>query len=223
MRNLLTVTHSAGFKHNYLPTAEKVVKHLGLKSGIFKVTVTEDCSILNHRDLVNFDAILFATSGELPVKEEQKIDFINAIKSGRGFIGVHNAADTFYNFPEYGRMIGGYFNGHPWTQEVTVIVEDKTHPATKYLPKKFKVKEEVYTFKDWSRDKTHVLISLDNSSVDLSKGTRPDNDYALCWCHEYGRGRVFYTAFGHFKELWSERWFQIHLLNGILWAMKLTE
>jgi len=223
MKNLLMITHSAGFKHDYLPIAKKVVKNLGLESGIFNVVATEDCNIINSEDLKKFDAILFATSGELPMTDKQKIDFISAIKSGKGFIGVHNAADTFYEFPEYGRMIGGYFNGHPWTQEVTVIVEDRTHPATRHLPEKFKVKEEVYTFKDWSRNKTRVLISLDSKSVDLSKGTRQDHDYALCWCHNYGKGRVFYTAFGHFKELWNEKWFRIHLLNGILWTMKLVE
>lgn len=214
--------HSAGFKHDYLPVAEEVIKNLGLKSGLFNVVATEDCDIINCKDLKRFDAILFATTGELPITDERKTDFINAIKNGKGFIGVHNATDTFYNFPEYGRMIGGYFNGHPWTQEVTVIVEDRTHPATRHLPERFKVKEEVYTFRNWSRNRTHVLISLDNNSVDLSKGTRPDNDYALCWCHNYGEGRVFYTAFGHFKDLWKEKWFQKHLLNGILWAMKLT-
>ena len=223
MKNLLMITHSAGFKHDYLPIAKKVVKNLGLESGIFSVVATEDCSIINFEDLKKFDAILFATSGELPMTDKQKIDFISAIKSGKGFIGVHNAADTFYEFPEYGRMIGGYFNGHPWTQEAMVMVEDRTHPATRHLPGKFKVKEEVYTFKDWSRNKTHVLISLDNNSVDLSKGTRQDHDYALCWRHNYGKGRVFYTAFGHFKELWNEKWFRFHLLNGILWTMKLVE
>ena len=105
---------------------------------------------------------------------------------------------------------------HPWRQVITAIVEDQRHPAIRHLPRKFKVKEEVYTFKEWSRERTHVLISLDNSSVDLSKGTRPDNDYALCWCHNFGKGRVLYTTFGHFKELWLEEWFRKHLLNGIL-------
>ncbi|MEM2443353.1 MAG: ThuA domain-containing protein [Candidatus Bathyarchaeia archaeon] len=219
-RTLLMMTHSAGFRHDYLPTAIDVVKRLGVESGLFDVVATEDCSLLSSESLSRFDAVLFATSGELPMTDEQKADFINAIKGGKGFIGVHNAADTFYRFPEYGRMLGGYFHSHPWTQEVTVIVEDRGHPATRHLPEKFRVKEEVYTFRDWSRDETRVLISLDGSSVDLSKGTRSDNDYALCWCHSYGEGRVFYTAFGHFKELWAEGWFQTHLLNGILWAMK---
>lgn len=221
MRNLLMITHSAGFKHDYLPVAKEVVEKIGSESGMFNVTATDECSLLNSEDLKKFDAILFATTGELPITSEQKMAFINAIKGGKGFIGVHNAADTFYKFPEYGQMLGGYFQAHPWTGEVMVIVEDIEHPATRHLPRKFMVKEEVYTFKDWSREKTHVLISLDPRSVDLSKGTRPDNDYALCWCHNYGEGRVFYTAFGHFKEIWHEGWFKMHLLNGILWAMKL--
>ena len=223
MKKLLMVTHSAGFKHDYLPTATEVVKALGKKSGLFEVTATEDCALLNGKDLKKYDAVLFATTGELPVTDEQKKEFIAAIKAGKPFIGVHNATDTFYKFTDYGEMLGGYFKGHPWTQEVLVKVEDRTHPATKHLPASFKAKEEIYTFKEWNRDRTHVLISLDNSSVDLSKGTREDNDYALCWCHNFGKARVFYTGFGHFKELWQEEWFQTHLLNGILWAMKLTK
>lgn len=222
-KNLLMITHSAGFKHDYLPTAKKVVKSLGEQSGFFDVLATEDCAVLNEEELRKFDAILFATTGELPISDKNKKDFINSIKAGKGFIGVHNATDTFYKFPAYGEMIGGYFSGHPWTQEVVVKVEDRNHPSTRHLPPSFKVKEEVYTFRDWSRDKSHTLISLDNRSVDISKGTREDHDYALCWCHNYGKGSVFYTGFGHFKELWDENWFQKHLLNGILWTMKLIE
>jgi len=223
VKKLLMLTHSAGFRHDYLPTAREVVKSLGEKSKLFEVHDTEDCSILSGKDLKKFDAILFATTGELPISDEQKKDFIEAVKGGKPFIGVHNATDTFYKFADYGRMIGGYFQAHPWTQEAVFRVEDRKHPATRHLPTSFKVKEEVYTFKEWNRDRTHVLISLDNSSVDLSKGTRPDNDYATSWCHNYGKARVFYTGFGHFKELWAEKWFQEHLLNGILWAMKLKE
>lgn len=219
-KRLLVLTHSAGFKHDYLPYAVETIKNLGLSSNRFDVLATEDCSIISKENLEKFSAILFATTGELPMSDEQKSSLINFVRNGGGFVGVHNATDTFYKFPEYGKMIGGYFNGHPWTQEVRVIVEDQTHPSTRHLPKTFTVKEEVYTFKEWSRSKTHVLISLDTSSVDISKGNRADNDYALAWCHNYGKGRVFYTAFGHFKELWNEEWFKKHLLGGILWVMK---
>ncbi|MCI4439144.1 ThuA domain-containing protein [archaeon] len=220
-RKILMLTHSAGFKHDYLPVAVKTIEELGAESKEFEVVATEDCSLINEENLKTISALLFATTGELPMKEEQKAALIRFVKEGGGFVGVHNATDTFYKFPEYGEMLGGYFNGHPWTQEIVAKVEDNNHPATKHLPKSFKVKEEVYTFKNWSRNKTHVLISLDTSSVDLSRGNRVDNDYALSWCHEYGKGRVFYTAFGHFKEIWNEEWFRKHLLGGILWSMNI--
>ncbi len=223
VKKLLMLTHSAGYKHDYIPTAIETVKEIGRISGIFQTVDTEDCSKINADTLLEYSALLFATTGELPMNEEQKRALIEFVKDGGGFIGVHNATDTFYTFPEYGKMLGGYFQAHPWRQVITAIVEDPKHPATRHLPRKFRVKEEVYTFKEWSRERTHVLISLDNRSVDLSKGTRPDNDYALCWCHNFGKGRVFYTAFGHFKELWLEEWFKKHLLNGILWAMKIIE
>jgi len=218
-KRLLMITHSAGFKHDYLPAASETVKNLGEETGQFEALVTDDCSVLSRERLRDFSALLFATTGELPMSDEQKGDLIEFVREGNGFIGVHNAADTFYKFPQYGRMVGGYFNGHPWTQEVTVIVEDHGHPSTKHLPRKFVVKEEVYTFKEWDRSKTNVLISLDNSSVNLGRGTREDHDYALCWHHEFGKGKVFYTAFGHFKELWKEAWFRVHLARGIEWAM----
>jgi len=220
---LLMLTHSAGFKHDYLPVAAETVKELGDETGAFEAFPTEDCSSINRDRLRDFSAVLLATTGELPMSEAQKGALIEFVRSGGGFIGVHNAADTFYKFPEYGQMIGGYFNGHPWTQEIRVIVEDHNHPSTNFLPSKFCVKEEVYTFKDWDRKKTNVLISLDNSSVDLSKGTRQDHDYANCWYHDFGDGKVFYTGFGHFKELWKENWFKLHLAKGILWAIKVSE
>jgi type 1 glutamine amidotransferase len=223
MKKLLMVTHSSGFKHSYLPVATEVITELGEKSGQFKVTATTECNLLNKEDLKKFDALLFATTGDLPLSDKDRNDLMATIRNGKPFIGIHNAADTYHNFAEYTRMIGGTFMGHPWSQEVQVKVEDQTHPSTRHLPKTFKAKEEVYTFKNWSRDKTHVLISLDNSSVDMSKSNREDQDFALCWWHNYGKARVFYTAFGHYEEIWSQEWFKTHLLNGILWAMKLKE
>lgn len=223
VKQVLVLTHSAGYKHDYLPLAAETITRLGEQSGKFKAVSTEDCSILNPPKLKKFSAYVFATTGELPISDEAKAALVDTVKAGKGFVGIHNATDTFFEFPVYGEMLGGYFNGHPWSQEIVAKVEDGTHPATRHLQPAFKAKEEVYTFKDWSRDKTHVLISLDNASVDLSKGNRRDNDYALCWCHTYGKGRVFYTGFGHYKEIWSQTWLQKHLLNGILWTMKMIE
>lgn len=221
MRRILTFTHSAGFRHSYIPTAVEVLVKLGERSGKFEVFATEEPVDFDPQQLKQYSAILFLTTGEPPFNEEQKRALIEFVRSGGGFVGVHNAADTFYSFKEYGEMLGGYFLAHPWTQVIRARVEDHDHPSTRHLPPAFETLEEVYTFKEWDRSRTHVLISLDNSSVDLSKGTRPDNDYALAWCHSYGSGRVFYTAFGHFTWLWRQEWFQKHLLGGILWAMGL--
>ena len=220
LSRLFVLTYAAGFRHSYIPTAVEVLTRLGERSGLFEVYATDECSELTYEMLSKCEAVLFMTSGNLPLTEEQRMALIDFVERGGGFIGVHNAADTLYDFPEYGRMLGGYFLSHPWTQEVTVVVEDHNHPSTRHLPERFKVYEEIYTFKDWSKEKTHVLISLDVNSVDLSKGTRSDNYYALAWCHTYGRGRVFYTAFGHFTKLWRTEWFQKHILGGILWSMK---
>jgi len=221
VRKVLVFTHSAGFRHSYIPTAVEVLVKLGERSGKFEALATEEPADFDPQQLGQYSAIVFLTTGELPFSEEQKRALLEFVRGGGGFVGVHNATDTFYSFREYGEMIGGYFAAHPWTQVVRVRVEDPNHPSTRHLPPTFEALEEVYTFRDWSRSRTHVLISLDNSSVDLSKGTRPDHDYALAWCHSYGRGRVFYTAFGHFTRTWRQEWFQRHLLGGLLWAMGL--
>ncbi len=108
-------------------------------------------------------------------------------------------------------MLGGWFAGHPWHQEVGVIVEDKEHPAAAMLGDGFKVTNEIYTFKNWDRSKTNVLMRIDNDTVDLEKGNREDQGYALGWNHDYGQGRVIYTALGHPDELWSQPWFREHI------------
>lgn len=224
MKKILMLSHSAGFKHDYLPLAEEVITQIGKESGAFETTTTLDCSLINAENLENYDALIFATTGELPMSDEQKSALIDFVKSGKGFIGIHNATDTFYKFAEYGEMIGGYFSGHPWSQQVDVIVEDRDHPSTKHLnPVERGILEEIYTFRNWSRDNTRVLASLDNNSVDISKGNREDNDYALVWCHSYGEGRVFYTGFGHYKEIWAYDKFRKHLLGGIQWAMGVVD
>ena len=92
------------------------------------------------------------------------------MKGGKGFLGIHNATDTCYDWPEYAEMLGGWFNGHPWHQEVGVIVEDGDHPATRTLGDRFTVVDEIYTFKNWDRTKTRVLMRIDNDTVDLAKG-----------------------------------------------------
>jgi len=220
---VLYLTHSAGFKHEVLPLSEQILKQIGERSGAFEVTATQDCSVLSRDGLKPYDAVVFYTTGELPISDAQKAAFLEFIRSGKGFVGIHSATDTFYKWPEYGELIGGYFDQHPWHQEVAVNVEDQHHPATRHLGKSFKITDEIYQFKNFSRSRVHVLLSLDVNSVDLNKPAvhRTDKDFALAWWRNYGKGRVFYTALGHRPEVWQDDRFQQHILGAVRWAMGL--
>ncbi len=220
--NMLMLRHSAGFEHSYLPNAEVALKQLGKRNG-WNVRTTHRLDRINAETLEELDIVAFATTGNLPFDADQKRAILDFVSGGKAFFGIHNATDTCYDWPEFGEMLGGYFNGHPWHQEVEVIVEDTDHPATRMLGERFRVKDEIYTHKDWNRSKTHVLMRLDNDSVDLSRGNREDHDYALGWCHDYGQGRVMYTALGHPDDLWQEDWFLEHITGCIKWAGRMED
>ncbi|MBT4139359.1 MAG: ThuA domain-containing protein [Candidatus Latescibacteria bacterium] len=215
--NILFLRHSAGFEHSYLPDAEVTFKQIGKANG-WGVLTTHRLDRITAENLEKFDVLAFATTGNLDFDEDQKQAILDFVKNGKGFLGVHNATDSCYEWTEYGEMLGGYFAGHPWHQEVGIVVEDTNHPATKMLGDHFTVKDEIYTFKNYDREKTHVLMRIDNDTVDLEKGNREDHDYAMGWCHPYGEGRVMYTALGHPDELWYQDWFREHIVGCIKWA-----
>lgn len=231
-KKLLAITESKGFVHNCvkrkgkeLSLVEKTLQDMGEKSGVFEAVCSQDSrKDITAENLKNFDAVFFYTTGELPISDVQKADLLAFIRSGKGFAGSHSASDTFYKWDEYGKLVGGYFNGHPWHQDIKVIVEDAAHPATKHLGEAFVIKDEIYQFKvPYARDQLHVLMRLDLSSV-KNTGKRKDGDYALAWTHAYGKGRVFYTALGHRDELWKDdERFQKHILGGLRYVFGLEE
>ena len=227
---VLMVTYSAGYQHEVvrrpaageLSTAERVVAGLGHRSGSFEVShvsTREDLNRLTVTSVRAYRAILFFTTGELPITPKLREAIVQSVRDGTGFIGVHSATDTWYGVPEYRELLGGSFDGHPWHQRVRLIVEDRTHPATRHLGEAFEIADEIYQFQDWSRSRVHVLLRLDPRAVDVGRGKRPDGDYALAWTKGYGRGRVIYTALGHEPNVWADDRFQAHLLGAIQWAL----
>ena len=218
---VLYVTQSAGFAHPVLPHSEAVFERIARESGRLDLTVSRDASALTATTLADYDAVVFFTTGELPMDDAQKAALLAWVRGGGAFVGVHSATDTFYEWPGYGRLIGGYFDGHPWHQEVAVRVEDRQHPATRHLGASFRIHDEIYQHRDWSRDDVRVLLSLDVGSVDMNARNirRTDGDFALAWTRQEGAGRVFYTALGHRPEVWDDPRFQTHLLQGIAWAV----
>jgi len=127
--------------------------------------------------------------------------------------------DTLYQWPEYGDLIGGYFNGHPWVQSVTLDVEDPDSPLVAHLKPSFKILEEIYQFQQFSRERVRVLLTLDTHSVNMSaRDVNPGTqDFPLAWIRRYGSGRVFYNALGHFDSTWTDPGIRQMMLQAMLW------
>ena len=156
--NLLYMTLCKGYHHQSIPLSEQIVKQLGEKSGAFQVTVTEDVGAFTESNLKNYSAVMFYTTGELPFTDEEKSALVDFLKSGHGFVGVHSATDTWYEWGVYNKIIGGYFNEHPWHQLVTVDVADPNSKLVSGLGKSFQIKDEIYQIADFQADTSHVLL-----------------------------------------------------------------
>ena len=139
------------------------------ETGKLEVVSTEDLSILTADRLREFDGVYFYTSGELALTATQKSDLLAFVRDGKGFGGAHSATDTLYSWPEYGEMIGSYFDGHPWVQEAGIDIEDPNHPAARNLAPSWRIVEEFYQFRQFSRDRVRVLMTLDTRTVDLTR------------------------------------------------------
>ncbi len=234
-KHLLAIGEVKGFEHDSVSHALSTIERLGRESGLYDTYIRTDCELItkqklaagNAKNLDHFDAVVFYTTGELNMDDQQKKDLLSFVHDdGKGFIGVHSAIDTFYKWPEYGEMTGGYFNEHPWgTFKAPIIVERPDFPAMKAFPKEFTIEDEIYQAKDWSRDKVDVLARLDASKVDLKNPRvhRTDKDFAVAWVKTYGNGRVFYSTFGHRDEVWDQPEIQKMYFEAIKWAMKLTD
>ncbi|MGL6094206.1 MAG: ThuA domain-containing protein [Fimbriiglobus sp.] len=226
-----------GPKHGFAVTAHRFTREPDAKvlekySEAFRartgLTVTaENCGRVNAETLKNFDVVLFFTTGN-PLNKEEVADLAAWVKAGGALAGTHCATDTLYARKEtpwnavYGDMIGGYFDGHPWHQKVKLKVEDPKHPAAAGFEPGAEIADEIYQFRaePYSREKLRIILSIDNSSVDVNKKDvrRADKDFAVAWVQNYGKGKVFYTSLGHRKEVWKDPRFQAHLIGGLQWA-----
>ncbi len=209
---VLLLTATADFRHDSIATAVQVMTDLATPTGM-AVTATENLSDISAQRLQGVNVLMFAlTSGELALDDGQRRAIADFVNGGGGFIGVHSAADTLYDWPEYGRLVGAYFKEHPWTQPATVVVEDRAHAIAAGLGASFTLMEEFYTFRDNPRSSVHVLLSLDAASVSAQ------GDYPLAWTQSIGRGRSYYNALGHFDTTWRNPQFQSQLIAAVRWV-----
>ena len=259
-KRVLVVSTTTGFRHSCIPTMEKTLGEMAQKSGAFTVEFAGlDTGTAEYKNadgkpdnvkikaavavvlaekmsaaaLKTYDAVIFAnTTGDLPLPDPQA--FVDWVKSGKGFVGVHAATDTFPKFQPYLDMIGGQFKTHGAQVEVDVINQDAKFPACSHIPASWKVFDEIYQLKGFERTNVHGLLTLDKHPNDKTPG-----DYPVAWCSNYGKGRVFYTSLGHREDVWDANYkdgkgerknspevalvFQQHLLGGIKWALGLEK
>jgi type 1 glutamine amidotransferase len=233
-KQLLAIGEEKGYRHESISHALATIERLGRDTGLWDTIIRTDTEPLtkkklefNAKNLNDFEAVLFYTGGTLEMDDQQKKDFISFIHDdGKGFIGVHSATITFTQWPEYGNMIGGYFNEHPWgTFQAPIIVEDPKFPGMSQWPHEFAVTDEIYQMKDFSRDKCRVLMRLDASKLDLTNPRvhRSDRDFAITWAKMYGKGRVYYSTLGHVSANWDDPKFQKMYVEAIKWALGLVD
>ncbi|MFQ6131772.1 MAG: ThuA domain-containing protein [Armatimonadota bacterium] len=219
-KTVLYFSCTKGFRHSTCAYAKPVITRMGEESGAFRVICSEDPRVIEDDFLADIDCIVFGNTTGSFLNDEQKAALLNYVRGGGGFVGIHAATDTHYDWPEYRDLVGGWFDGHPWNEQVTIKVEVPEHPACQPVDKPWVIADEIYQIRDWSRDDVCVLMSLDPDGTDFTKGgiKRGDLDFGVAWCKQFGQGRSFYTGLGHREEVFDNPMFQAHLLNGILWA-----
>lgn len=234
-KTILVIGQTKGFEHDSVPDAMATIWKLGHDTGLWKAYLRTDTELItkgkvgpNGKNLNQFDALVFAsTTGELDLTDQQKTDMMSFIHDdGKGFVGIHAALDTNYKWPQYGEMIGGWFDQHPWfTFNAPIINEAPDFPAVRHFPKEFTKRDEIYQPKDWSRDNVNVLLRLDERKLDFNNPRvhRTDKDFAVAWAKMYGKGRVFYSTLGHTQASWDDPDIQKMYFEAIKWVMGMTD
>jgi type 1 glutamine amidotransferase len=229
----------SGVQHESVTRALVTIERLGRESGLFDTCIRTDSQLvtkqpilmpgrtfpITDKNLDYFDAIFFFGVREIEIDERQKADLLAFVKSdGKGFVAAHTATTAFFSWPEFGELLGGRFDEHPWNVvEAMVVVEDPDFPGMRPLAPRSVVRDEHYQTKDFSRDRIRVLASLDPASVDLANPRvhRRDGDFPVAWARTCGKGRVFYSSLGHAPDSWDDPRIQQMYLGALKWALGL--
>jgi type 1 glutamine amidotransferase len=215
--NVLVFSETAGFRHDAISTGIQAIRELGAAND-FAVDATEDSNAFVAANLAQYKAVVFLnTTGDV-LNDGQQAAFQAYVDGGGGYVGVHSAADTEYDWPYYGQLMGAWFINHPAIQQATVRNEDRAHAATAHLGTTWSRTDEWYNYRSNPRPNVRVLQSLDEGSY--SGGGM--GDHPITWCRPQSSGRAFYTGLGHTRESYADPNFRTLLLGGIRYAAKAT-
>lgn len=219
-------TTSMGFRHDVLPLSRERMQGLEKDNNWLRIRATDDIGELTSEALAQLDAVVFYTSGALPLETKKAV--IQFVENGGGFVGIHSATDTWNESPEWAAFIGGIFDGHPWNDRVPLIITAVDHPIMKPFadsvqsvpgqPRRFFFTDEIYQFKSLGSD-LNVLLKLDPNAP----GTESGRSYPLAWTREQGKGRVFYMALGHRDTVWKDQRFMDTITAGLRWVTRRDE
>jgi cytochrome c len=213
--NALVFSKTTGFRHDSIPDGIAAIQKLG-RDNNFTVDATEDDGVFTDAGLAKYEVVIFlSTTGDPLGTQAAKDAFQRYIQGGGGFAGIHAAADSGFDWPWYGGLVGAYFRSHPAIQPATITIEDRGHPSTRGLPGRWTRTDEWYNYRANPRESVHVLATLDETSYDLGDSGGMGSDHPIIWCHDYDGGRAWYTGLGHTKESYTEPRFLRSLLGGI--------
>ena len=214
--SVLLFTKTAGFRHDSIPEGIDVITALGQLHN-FDVLASEDAAIFTDEQLALHQVVIFLnTTGDI-LDEVQQAALERFIQNGGGFVGIHSATDTEYDWPWYGQLVGAYFADHPPIQSATVQVLEANHASTRPLPERWTRTDEWYNFQTAPAPAVTILAEVDESTYE---GGTMGSPHPLVWAHEYDGGRAWYTAMGHRAESYRDPLFRQHLWGGILWAAR---
>jgi type 1 glutamine amidotransferase len=224
-------------QHDSTSHALAVIERLGYETGTYDTYIRTDSNVISKTPLMtngqpasggpslaNVDAIFFMGHRDVPLDDKQRAELAAFVHDdGRGFVAAHVALTAFEGWPEFGDLIGGRYDEHPWnTASGTIVNEDPSFPATKHFPATFPFTDEFYQAKNFSRGSARVLLRLDTSKMPANPNLR-NKDFPLAWAKTYGKGRVFYSSFGHAPETWDNRDVAQMYFEAIKWALGLTD
>ncbi|WP_428662177.1 ThuA domain-containing protein [Runella sp.] len=217
-RRVLVFSKTAGFRHASIEAGKTAFQKMAGEKG-FTVDVTEDANQFNTENLKRYRAVVFLNTTGNVLNPDQQIDFERYIQAGGGYLGIHSATDTEYEWPWYGRLAGAYFLDHPSVpsnvQKGKFIVAMKNHWATKGMPDEFDRTDEFYAFKNISPS-INVLLKIDEKTY---QGGKNGDNHPMSWYQDFEGGRAFYTAMGHTDETFSEPLFLNHVWAGLNYVM----
>jgi|GEM_PF-706154 len=211
--SVLIFSKTAAFRHSNIDEGIAAIEQLGLDNNV-AVDATENAADFTDANLAQYAAVIWlSTTGDV-LNATQQAAFEDYIANGGGFVGIHAASDTEYDWPWFAGLVGAYFEGHPPTQNATIIVEDPVHPSTAHLPTEWSRFDEWYNFQSNPRHDVHVLASLDEQSYNPGPGAM-GADHPITWCHDYEGGRSWYTGLGHTEQSFAEQDFLDLVWGGI--------